>query len=78
MPKPQAMPAPAPAKGRLLRPREVREMIDISDAGLRALMKTPFGPPGFKRPGSPRWLFWEGELLAWLESARAIQQRVEG
>jgi predicted DNA-binding transcriptional regulator AlpA len=76
MPKPQTI--PAPAKGRLLRPREVQQLVSISDAGLRALMKTPFGPPGFKRPGSPRWLFWENEVLAWLESARASQRRVEG
>lgn len=68
-----------PDKGKLLSLREARQLVGgISDSGMRALLSANVGVPAFKRPGSNRWLFWEGELLAWLESARAIQQRVEG
>jgi hypothetical protein len=57
-------------RGRLLRTAEARTMIDVGESTFLGLMKSGYGPPGFRRPGSNRWLFWEGELLDWLESNR--------
>jgi hypothetical protein len=57
-------------KGRLIRTRDARQMLDIGDSAMRALMASGYGPPGFKRPGSTHWLFWSGEVLDYLESNR--------
>jgi hypothetical protein len=57
-------------KRRLVRTPEAREILAVGDTTLRALMKSGFGPPGFKRPGSSHWLFWSGELMDFLESNR--------
>jgi hypothetical protein len=57
-------------KGRLVRTPEARRILNVGDTTLRALLKSSFGPPGFKRPGSSHWLFWSGELMDFLESNR--------
>jgi hypothetical protein len=57
-------------KGRLLSLREAGERVRLNPETLRVLLITGKGPPAFKRPGSPRWLFWSRELDAWLESGR--------
>ena len=48
-----------------MRPREVQQLVSISDAGLRALMKTQFGPPGFKAPRLSLDGYFPGELRFW-------------
>jgi len=57
-------------RGWLLSLREAGARVRLSPETLRVLLKAGKGPPAFKRPGSTRWLFWSGELDAWLESGR--------
>jgi hypothetical protein len=54
--------------GNLIGAREARALIKCSATTLRTLLAAGFGPPGFKRPGSNRWLFWSGEVLDCLET----------
>ena len=37
---------------------------------MRGLIRAGLGPPLFKRPGSNRFLGYEGEVVDWLESNR--------
>jgi hypothetical protein len=62
------------AKGWLLSLREAGARVRLSPETLRVLLKAGKGPPGFKRPGSNRWLFWSRELDAWLESGGRVNQ----
>lgn len=62
-------------RGRLIQLREAAERGQMSVSTLRNLLYAGMGPPGFKRPGSSRWLFWTAEFDRWLESGR---QRAAG
>jgi hypothetical protein len=42
----------------------------LGDGAMRALLKTAFAPPLFRRPHSNRWIGYEGEIVDWLESNR--------
>jgi len=42
----------------------------MSGSTLRTLAVAGMCPPGFKRPGSNRWLFFTVEFDAWLERLR--------
>jgi hypothetical protein len=57
-------------RGKLIRTAEARALIGVSGSTMLALLGKAYGPPGFKRPGGGHWLFWEGEVLDWLESDR--------
>jgi hypothetical protein len=57
-------------RGRLIRSGEARALIGVSGSTMLALLGKEYGPPGFKRPGGGHWLFFEGEVLDWLESNR--------
>lgn len=57
-------------RGRLIQLREAAERGQMSVSTLRNLLYAGMGPPGFKRPGSSRWLFWTSEFDRWLESGR--------
>jgi hypothetical protein len=57
-------------RGRLLRSRDVRQLLDLGESAMQALMNSPHAPPAFKRPGiSSRWYFWHGEVLDYLEAS---------
>ena len=58
-------------KGQLMVLADAAERGNMSVNTLQALMRTDMGPPGFKRPGSNRWLFWSSEFDEWLERGRA-------
>ena len=58
-------------KGELIVMAEAAKRGNMSVSTLRALLHANMGPPGFKRPGSNRWLFYTNEFDAWLERGRA-------
>ena len=57
-------------RGKLIGTGEARAIIGVSGSTMLALLGKEYGPPGFKRPGGGHWLFFEGEVLDWLESNR--------
>lgn len=57
-------------RGRLIQLREAADRGQMSVSTLRNLIYAGMGPPGFKRPGSSRWLFWTRSFDEWLESGR--------
>lgn len=61
-------------KGQLLMLAEAAKRGNMSVSTLRALLHAKIGPPGFKRPGSNRWLFWSSEFDDWLERERRAAQ----
>lgn len=60
-------------RGLLLDMRATAKRCLMSISNLRLLMLKGAGPPGFKRPASNRWYFWEKEVDAWLESGRVTR-----
>jgi hypothetical protein len=62
-------------KGELIGMADAAKRGNMSIGTLKALLYANMGPPGFKRPGSRRWLFWSSEFDQWLESGR---QRAAG
>ena len=56
--------------GALLSLRPICEICKCSESTMRGLLKAGLGPPLFKRPGSNRFLGYEGEVLDWLEQNR--------
>jgi predicted DNA-binding transcriptional regulator AlpA len=61
------------SRGRLIVLREAAERAHMHVETLRSLLLAGKGPPAIKRPGSNRWLFWDSEVDAWLESGRVKQ-----
>jgi hypothetical protein len=57
-------------KGELIGMADAAARGNMSIGTLKALLYAQMGPPGFKRPGSRRWLFWSSEFDQWLESGR--------
>ena len=60
-------------RGRLIQLREAAERTRMNEDTLRRMLIAGKGPPAMKRPGSNRWLFWERELDAWIDSGRVNQ-----
>jgi hypothetical protein len=60
-------------KGQLLVMAEAAKRGAMSVSTLRALLHASMGPPGFKRPGSNRWLFYTNEFDQWLERLRPLR-----
>jgi hypothetical protein len=56
--------------GALLSLRVICAICKCSESTMRDLLRAGLGPPLFKRPGSNRFLGYEGEILDWLESNR--------
>ena len=56
--------------GALLGLRAHCAICKCSESTMRGLLRAGLGPPLFKRPGSNRFLGYEGEILDWLESNR--------
>jgi hypothetical protein len=56
--------------GALLSLRAICAICKCSESTMRGLLRAGLGPPLFKRPGSNRFLGYEGEILDWLESNR--------
>jgi hypothetical protein len=56
--------------GALLTLRAICAICKCSESTMRGLLRAGLGPPLFKRPGSNRFLGYEGEILDWLESNR--------
>lgn len=57
-------------KGQLMVLAEAAKRGKMSVSTLRALLSANVGAPGFKRPGSTRWLFFTSEFDEWLERLR--------
>ena len=57
-------------KGELIGMADAAKRGNMSVGTLKALLYANMGPPGFKRPGSNRWLFYTSEFDAWLERGR--------
>ena len=57
-------------KGQLITMAEAAKRGGMSVSTLYALLYAKMGPPGFKRPGSNRWLFYTNEFDEWLERGR--------
>jgi hypothetical protein len=53
-------------KGWLMTAREARTEARLGASTWGALLAAGFGPAGFKRPGSNRWLYWSEDVKAWL------------
>ena len=56
--------------GALLSLRAICAICKCSELTMRDLLRAGLGPPLFKRPGSNRFLGYEGETRDWLESNR--------
>ena len=57
-------------KGELIGMADAAKRGNMSVGTLKALLYANMGPPGFKRPGSNRWLFYTNEFDEWLERGR--------
>jgi predicted DNA-binding transcriptional regulator AlpA len=62
---------PTPDQSRLLRPSDVTKMLNLSDATLWRLCKTPGFPKKYRLSGNAVG-FREDEIQAWLEARRGV------